>query len=70
MSRAVDSFTTSTRIWNKEVFGNLFSRKKRVEAHLRWVQTAIAVRPNAFLIDLDSNLRRESAEIKCLEEEF
>lgn len=66
----VNSFTTTARKWNKDVFGNLFSKKRSVEACLRGVQTALAYRPTDFLTDLDKKLISENAEIKCLEEEF
>ena len=30
----VEKFTADVKIWNKEVFGDIFHRKKRIEARL------------------------------------
>ena len=35
-------FTEAIKIWNKEVFGNIFHRKRRVEARLAGIQKALA----------------------------
>ena len=55
----MDKFTADVKIWNKEVFGNLFHRKKRVEARLRGVQTSLATCPRDHLLLLDTQLRKE-----------
>ena len=38
----VEKFTAEVKIWNKEVFGDIFQRKKRVEARLRGIQSRLA----------------------------
>ena len=50
----VDKFTADVKIWNKEVFGNLFHRKNRVEARLKGVQTSLAFCPNDHLLSLNA----------------
>ena len=66
----VDKFTADVKIWNKEVFGNLFHRKNRVEARLKGVQTSLAFCPNDHLLSLDAQLRKDHFEILQQEEEF
>ncbi|KAF3971046.1 hypothetical protein CMV_005325 [Castanea mollissima] len=56
---AVELFTITAKKWNKEVFGNLFYRKRRVEARLKGVQSALASNLNNFLLELEYSLRKE-----------
>ena len=67
---AVSTFVDKARIWNKNVFGNLFHRKKRVLARLGGIQTAMSINPNNFLVNLERDLRAKYHEIAKLEEEF
>ena len=55
----IEKFTDDARIWNKDVFGNLFHRKNRVEARLRGIQTSIANRPSENLLEIENQLRKE-----------
>uniref|UniRef100_A0A2N9F066 RNase H type-1 domain-containing protein n=1 Tax=Fagus sylvatica TaxID=28930 RepID=A0A2N9F066_FAGSY len=43
LENAVISFTASSHLWNKEVFGNLFMKKKQLEARLKGFQTTIGI---------------------------
>ena len=56
--------------WNSEVFGNLFTRKRRVLARLIGAQKALAENPNGFLIVLEKKLIEEYSLIMLLEEEY
>lgn len=47
-----------------------FQGKKRVEARLRGIQSNIAEVPNVYLLNLESQLRKEYFEILQYEEEF
>ncbi|KAK9990872.1 hypothetical protein SO802_025857 [Lithocarpus litseifolius] len=67
---AIDNFTEKAKKWNREVFGNLFARKKRVLARLYGVQKAMSNNPNDFLIQLEKNLTKEYIDIMQHEEEF
>ena len=49
---AVTRFTQKAQIWNKEVFGNIFVRKRQIMARLLGTQRALANNPNNFLINL------------------
>ena len=67
---AIDTFTEKAKKWNREVFGNLFARKKRVLARLSRVQKAMSNNPSDFLIQLEKNLTKEYKDIMQQEEEF
>ena len=60
---AIDMFTEKAKKWNREVFGNLFARKKRVLARLCGVQKAMSNNPSDFLIQLEKNLTKEYKDI-------
>lgn len=70
LSRAIAHFTEKVRSWNKNVFRNLFQRKKRVATRIKGVQVALASNLNNFLVELDRVLRAEFAKVSKLEEEF
>ena len=56
--------------WNKDVFGNVFTRKKIIMARLSVVQKALTSYPNPFLINLQNKLNDEYNLILQLEEEL
>ena len=66
----VEKFTRDVISWNKDVFGNIFHKKNRVEARLRGVQASIAHRPSEALFRLENQLQREFLDILKQEEEF
>lgn len=47
------------RVWNKEVFGNVFQKKSRLEAQIKGTQHALANNPNQFLINLERSLLKD-----------
>ena len=63
-------FTDKAKVWNRDVFGNLFHRKKCTLARLRGAQIALSNNPNNFLSWLEQELRTELAKVSKLEEEF
>ena len=63
---AVSTFADKARIRNKNIFGNLFHRKKRVLARLGGIQKAMSINLNNFLVDLERDLRTEFHEIAKL----
>ena len=65
---ATSKFVNKAKVWNKNIFGNLFPRKKRVLARLRGIQIALSINPNDFLVDLEKNLRAGFQEVSKLEE--
>ena len=56
--------------WNKEIFGNVFLRKKKILNRLLGIQKALAYRPSSFLIDLQEQVTEEYNQILILEEEM
>lgn len=59
----VEKCTRDIMVWNKDVFGNIFRRKSRVEARLRGIRGSIANHPSDFLLSLDLQLRKEYLDI-------
>lgn len=51
---AISVFVTKAKEWNREVFGNVFAKKKRLMARLVGIQKAMANRPYTFLINLQN----------------
>ena len=66
----IEKFTKDVQIWNKEVFGNIFHWKNKVEAKLRAIQIRIALNPNEQLLEFENKLRREYFNVLQQEEEF
>ena len=66
---AISNFTTKVMKWNREVFGNIFAKKRRMLAKLNGAQKALADRPNDFLVCLEKQLLDECALILLQEEE-
>ena len=66
----IESFTKDVIVWNKDVFGNIFHRKNRMEARLRGIQASLANGPSDYLLTLEEVLRKEYLGILQQEEEF
>ena len=67
---AISNFMVKAQRWNKEVFGNVFAKKKLVMAKLLGTQKALASCPNPFLINLQNQLSEEYNLILQMEEEI
>ena len=70
MDRAIHEFTIKDRKWNKEVFDNIFWKKRHLTARLLGIQKALANNPNAFLLNLQVQLSNEFNQILQWEEEL
>ena len=70
LHQALSIFSSKARNWNRNHFGNLFHRKRRILARLKGIQVSMSLRPNAFLVDLERKLRFEYAEVAKIKEEF
>ena len=64
------AFTKVVSIWNKDVFGNIFWKKRNLAARLRGIQCSLASCPNDFLVTLEKNLRLDYLNVLQQEEEF
>lgn len=63
-------FTKRTKIWNQDVFGNIFNKKKRFLACLNDIQKALCNNSSLFLLNLKKDLNLKYQHILRLEEEF
>ena len=59
LREAISNFEKDAVNWNKNHFGNVFGKKRRLMARLRGIQKEMAVRPTASLIDLEKQLLRD-----------
>ena len=70
LADAISVFVSKDKDWNREVFGNVFAKNKRLMARLVGIQKAMANRPCTFLINLQNQLSDEYNNILQLEEEL
>ena len=66
----ISNFAVKAKKWNREVFGNMFAKKRRVLARLNRAQKALADRPSDFLVCLEKQLLDEYALVLLQEEEY
>ena len=59
LNEAIEVFSRQASLWNKNHFGNIFHKKKRVLARLDGVQRALASQPSVSLVTLENQLIRE-----------
>ncbi|GMY14460.1 hypothetical protein FCV25MIE_09699 [Fagus crenata] len=50
---AIHDFTNRVTTWNRQVFGNIFHRKRRLLARLNGIQKALSFRPCLALLELE-----------------
>lgn len=67
---ATSMFPRKVREWNKHIFGNTFTRKKDILAHLDETQKNINSFPNPTLFDHENRLKNEYLGILNLEEKL
>ena len=70
LGEAVNRFTQATIRWNASHFGNIFSKKKNILVRINGIQWALAVRPSAFLVNLENELLTELDRVLSQEEEL
>jgi hypothetical protein len=66
----VIGFIEAVMKWNRDVFGNIFWKKKNLIARLRGIQSSLANNLNAFLVNLEKTLRFEYLTVLQQEENF
>lgn len=64
----IEEFKTNLWTWNREVFGNIFKRKRRILARIGGIQKALEVRQSNHLTWLKADLRQELEEVLTQEE--
>ncbi|KAK9983152.1 hypothetical protein SO802_032677 [Lithocarpus litseifolius] len=67
---AIISFIQKAKAWNKDVFGNIFWKKKNLIARILGVENALGRNPSQRLINLHMSLSEELGHILGLEEEL
>ena len=67
-AQAASNFTSKVATWNREVFGNIFKRKKELLAHLGGVQKALERQPLSSLYRLEVWLKKKLEEVLSQEE--
>lgn len=66
----IKSFALAASYWNKEVFGNIFHKKARLEAKLRGIQQAMGIHLDAFLVNLEGQIKEEYLRVLNYEADF
>ena len=65
---AADNFVKKAMEWNRDNFGNIFTRKRRILARLRRVQKALETNPRRSLSKLEMKLKQDLEEVLTQEE--
>ncbi|EOY17090.1 Uncharacterized protein TCM_036267 [Theobroma cacao] len=66
----MSSFTNKASQWNKEVFGNIFYRKKRLLTRLGGVEKILKSQPPRHLREIEHNLKVKYENVLQQEEAF
>lgn len=67
---SIKAFTTKASIWNRQTFGHIGSKKKKLEAKILNIQQKLESSTNHHLILVKESLRREYEEVLSQEEIF
>ena len=59
LMEAIEVFSRQASLWNKNQFGNIFQKKKKVLARLDGVQKALANQSSSSLVALENHLIKE-----------
>nr|XP_023928564.1 uncharacterized protein LOC112039890 [Quercus suber] len=70
LAGAVEKFAKDATVWNKNHFGNIFEKKRRIMARLNSVQHAMADRASSHLLELEKNLQVDLDNVLCQEAEL
>ena len=58
LRESIENFSRKASVWNKDHFGNIFGKKKRVKARLNGIQKAIAAHRSHSLLELEKVLHK------------
>lgn len=56
---SIKDFTEKIKVWNKEVFGDIFWQKKTLYTRIEGVQRILEFRVSPNLLSLESNLKQD-----------
>ncbi|XP_057761117.1 uncharacterized protein LOC130981550 [Arachis stenosperma] len=68
MDQNVTNFMEAAKVWNKEVFGDIYRKKNRILARLNGISLKLGFEVNPFLEDLQTELWKELEAIFIQEE--
>ncbi|KAG6420962.1 hypothetical protein SASPL_117508 [Salvia splendens] len=68
ITSVLKQFTESAKLWNRETFGNIGNRKRKLIARTKGAQAALEVHHSHNLVDLEQKLKDELEEVLDLEE--
>ena len=63
-----DDFINKMGNWNKDIFGNIFKKKKELLARISGIQRFFKKRHSRSLIKLETKLKRELEKVSTQEE--
>ncbi|KAF7833960.1 reverse transcriptase [Senna tora] len=70
LNEALKSLKVAAIKWNKEVLGNIFSKKESIQKRLRGIGNAMSANPSPQLVILENNLSKEYCKYLAMEEEL
>lgn len=70
LNEAITEFIEAIKKWNKEIFGNIFERKKRILARLVGIQRSLETTASSSLSNLEKRLIQDYNDILIQEEIF
>lgn len=68
LMESLNKFSEKLIAWNRDVFGSIIRRKKRVNKRLEGVTRALEMKPTVGLLELERRLEKEWAEVLRQEE--
>ena len=66
----VKHFTREVELWNKDYFGNIFYRKKRILVRLHGIKRKLAIFLNSLMSNLQKSLQANYQENLANDEDF
>ncbi|OMO53258.1 reverse transcriptase [Corchorus capsularis] len=70
LSQKSSEFVSAVRVWNRETFGNVFIKNKKLLARIQGIQKALCDHHNSFFVDLEKELIKDYNVVLKDEEEF
>ena len=67
---AISFFSSDASVWNREHFGNVFEKKKRIMARFGGIQKALAECPSVSLVEFERKLQVDLCGVLSQEEEL
>ena len=59
LAESIEVFAKEATIWNRDHFGNIHQKKRRIVARIYGAQKALSIRPSSSLISLENQLQKD-----------